>query len=146
MSNLGIKNVLPYKGANGIVVNNNVISINPNAAIVMQEGRITFETFIDDNHLRTQLTSEGVEILIQRLDENEFVFRFFGDNIYLTETGVAVRFSADKEKLYYNLLRNLNTGFEISFNNKQDLIVPYIVNKQISISGGTEGSIAFKEI
>jgi len=33
MSSLGIRNVLPYQGGNGIVVNNNIIEIDPTANV-----------------------------------------------------------------------------------------------------------------
>ena len=51
MSSLGIRNVLPYTGANGIVVKDNVISIDTQANILLQniEGDDTFTLNLNYN-------------------------------------------------------------------------------------------------
>jgi hypothetical protein len=86
MSNLGIRNVLPYVGSNGIVVKNNVISINSNTQIniksIVSEDILSQRIQATDS-IKTIDINTNFALFETNIVNNEIVLRNGGNQITL---------------------------------------------------------------
>ena len=121
MSSIGIRSVLPYSGANGIVVNGSTISINPDSIIELGTGQINLRSSSGTNNRNTRISAGRVGVFLTDNGSNVDI----QENV-LIDDGLSIK----KKDLLSNVI------LEISLNStNKELVINDLVNDIYSIIG-----------
>ena len=139
MSTLGIKFVLPYTGSNGITVEDNVISIDQNAAITVR--KILFLPQSNDVAIQVNQSSDGTSNAIFVVDKDDLNNLFINgsgnvslsDNIDSSLVGNVV--NLNNSNVILNNFDNMgNLDFQTELGNSYITIVNYVMGFSTNIN------------